>query len=208
MKLKAKVFLSKSAYIDFEDGVYYYYDSETNKLEHEELSTKGIRILRCLCEHYEEWVSLDVIFEYVKRRELQANNYTYQKDVDFTERRNLGKYISDFSHKIVEREYGDSFLMIDSSRKSIYKLELLESSFEDSSQCEESCSEITQLFSSMDFLNEYLKFSKENCITAVDLTFFAGTLWRVTDDRVDILKSLNEHHIPCRIIISLSSLRP
>jgi len=203
MKLKRKVFLDTSAYIDFEDNMYYYIDSETQKWECIGLTSKAIRVLRCLCEHYEEeWVSLTEIFEFVKKRELQVNEYKFQKDRDDKERRNLGKYISDLSlHKI-----NPSYLVIDESRNSQYRLEILDSPFEETQNNgeikEEACNEINKFISTLDFFNEYLTLSKEDRTTGIDLTFFAGTLWRATDERTAILEELNERHIPCRIIIN------
>ena len=203
MKLKRKVFLDTSAYIDFEDNMYYYIDSETQKWECIGLTSKAIRVLRCLCEHYEEeWVSLTEIFEFVKKRELQVNEYKFQKDRDDKERRNLGKYISDLSLNKIN----PSYLIIDESRNSQYRLEILDSPFEETQNSEEikeeSCNEINKFISTLDFFNEYLTLSKEDRTTGIDLTFFAGTLWRATDERTAILEELNERHIPCRIIIN------
>lgn len=57
----------------------------------------------------------------------------------------------------------------------------------------------------LDFLNKYLVFSGENKSTGIDLAFYAGTLWLLTDERTEILNQLNKYNIPCRIIINEES---
>lgn len=59
--------------------------------------------------------------------------------------------------------------------------------------------------STLDFLDKYLVFSGENKSTGVDLAFYAGTLWLLTDERTEILNQLKEHNISCRIIINEES---
>lgn len=214
MKLKSKVYLDESAYIDFEDNVYYYVDYKTGKMVCNELTSKGIRILRCLCEHYaEEWVSLTEIFEFVKKRELQVKEYKYQKGRDDRERRNLGKYISKLSNeKIIKSKEGitTSYLIIDESRNSQYKLEFFASPFEMEEDVEYQSNKEENFnynsVSALEFFKERLSTPSPYIIKRIDMSFFGGSEWLRNDSRLRLMDDLRDINMEeCRIIINNSS---
>ncbi len=117
-QLKDKIILSESAYINFETGFYYLNDSFTKTSQRIKLSPTAIKILKCLCSHYNDenngFVSNIVIFEYVYGK-------SYKKP---EEMKKLTKAIS-------ELRTTDIGGYIESLGRGNFKLTILESPFEE-----------------------------------------------------------------------------
>ena len=194
-RIKAKVYLDETSYIDFETNSFRYID-KNGSWDSIDLNVNERIILNFLCRKYNNYVSNTEIFKDYYGREYNVLCDTLEP---------LTKIISKLRLKIINKS-GKNIIV--SHKKGIFQLQLKDSPFEDIEKyniiSNEEGNQIVPIpLATVDFFETALSNKSQlGKIKSIDMAFQGGSMWLYDGIKYELLTNAIENGIDVRIIVN------